>query len=484
MDKKLLKETDNYSKSLIEEIEKQYLKAVKLLNRKIVVLDDDPTGIQTVHGVYVFTGWTQAMMEDGFSNPENIFYILTNSRSFSKQKTKKVHEIIAKEVIVASEKSGKNYIIISRSDSTLRGHYPLETETLRRTIESASGKKYDGEILIPFFSEGGRITVNNTHYLLEKDRLIPVSESEFAKDKSFGYKHAHLGEFVEEKTAGEYKAEECEYISINDLRSLKVDEITHQLMKVKDYGKIIVNAENYYDMKVFVIALVKAILDGKEYLFRSAASFPKTLSGIADKPYLKAEELVSPKANNGGIILIGSHVRKTTEQMKCLLNSGLALTEVEFNQHLVMDDEKMEVEVNRVRQIVDYSISQGRHVVVYTKRERYDLDTEDQEEQLRVSVKISDALTEIIKRLEAQPGFMITKGGITSSDIGTKAIGVQKAYVMGQAIPGVPVWMTGAESKFPHMPLIIFPGNVGDENALKDIVERLAGQIENSTQGK
>ncbi len=110
---------------------------------------------------------------------------------------------------------------------------------------------------------------------------------------------------------------------------------------------------------------------------------------------------------------------------------------------------------------------------MYTRRERFDLNTGNREDELRLAVKISDAVTSVVARLSTRPDFIIAKGGITSSEIGTKALGCRKARVMGQILKGVPVWETGPESKFPGIPYVIFPGNVGDENALYDAVQKL-----------
>lgn len=52
-------------------------------NRKIIVLDDDPTGVQTVHDIYVYTDWTVESLRKGFAAPEKLFFILTNSRGFT-----------------------------------------------------------------------------------------------------------------------------------------------------------------------------------------------------------------------------------------------------------------------------------------------------------------------------------------------------------------------------------------------------------------
>ena len=69
--------------------------------------------------------------------------------------------------------------------------------------------------------------------------------------------------------------------------------------------------------------------------------------------------------------------------------------------------------------------------------------------------------------------IFIIAGGITSSDVGTKALAVKKANVLGQIKPGIPVWQTGEESKFPMTPYVIFPGNVGEITTLREAVEVL-----------
>ena len=141
----------------------------------------------------------------------------------------------------------------------------------------------------------------------------------------------------------------------------------------------------------------------------------------------------------------------------------------------MLEENGLEQEVERVVGIVEADIKAGKTVAVYTRRDRFDLDTDDKDEQLKVSVKISDAVTSIITNLSVRPNFIVAKGGITSSDIGTKALRVQKANVMGQIKPGIPVWMTGEESKFPGLPYVIFPGNVGTNTTLREAVETLMG---------
>ena len=165
-------------------------------DQKIVVLDDDPTGVQTVHDVSVYTDWTKESIRNGFLEENKVFYILTNSRGMSVNETTNAHTVIAARIAEVSKETGKDFMIMSRSDSTLRGHYPLETELLKEEAEKA-GIHIDGEILCPFFKEGGRFTIDNIHYVKQGELLIPAAETEFAKDRTFGYTQSSLPEYIE-----------------------------------------------------------------------------------------------------------------------------------------------------------------------------------------------------------------------------------------------------------------------------------------------
>lgn len=447
--------------------------ALSRLNRKIVVLDDDPTGIQTVHDIYVYTKWDKETLQEAFKESEDMFFVLTNSRGLTKEESQKQHLEIARNLASAARETGKDFILISRGDSTLRGHWPMETEVLRSTLEAETGKCYDGEILYPFFPEGGRYTLNNIHYVKQGDQLVPAGETEFAKDKTFGYTASSLPEWIEEKTEGTFRSQDVLCVALQQLRAGEIENIVVKLSEVRGFEKIVVNSVDYDDVKEFVSALCKAIEKGKEFIIRSAAAIPKILGGVKDIPLLKKEDLIDPGNTRGGMILVGSHVNKTTRQLENLKNSGLPVMFIEFNQHRVLEPQGLEKEAARVLEIAEEQIRNGKTAVVYTRRERLDLDTEDKDQQLQISVKISDALTSVVGNLEERPAFLIAKGGITSSDVGTKALRVRKAKVKGQIRPGIPVWQTGEESKFPGLPYVIFPGNVGTEEDLREIVSEL-----------
>ena len=180
---------------------------------KFIVLDDDPTGVQTVHDISVYTDWSVESIKSGLTEPQKVFYILTNSRGLTAEQTTAVHKEIAANIVAAARETGKKYLVMSRSDSTLRGHFPLETELLRQSL-AESGLHVDGEILCPFFKEGGRFTIGNTHYVKYGDELVPAAQTEFAKDKTFGYSHSDLPAYIEEKTAGAYPAGSVTCISL------------------------------------------------------------------------------------------------------------------------------------------------------------------------------------------------------------------------------------------------------------------------------
>lgn len=438
-------------------------------DRKIIVLDDDPTGVQTVNGIHVYTDWTEESIAAGFAEENRMFFILTNSRAFQTAQTEAEHRTIAARVAAEARRTGKEFMLISRSDSTLRGHYPLETVTLARTLEE-SGERIDGEVLMPFFKEGGRFTIGDVHYVQEGAELTPAGDTEFARDKTFGYTSSDMKEYIEEKTQGAFRAADVVSISLDDLRAMRVDVIIKQLMAVTDFRKVIVNAVDYVDVKVFAIAMIRAMKEGKHFLFRTAAAWTKVIGGVTDKPLLRRDELVVPGNANGGLIIIGSHVKKTTEQFEKLRELD-AVKFVEFNHLLVLDTPRLEAELQRIIRETEDAIRHGMTVAVYTGRKRFDAGSEA--ESLRVSVQISDALTSIVRRLSVQPAFLIAKGGITSSDVGTKGLSVRRALVLGQVAPGIPVWQTGAESKFPGMSYIIFPGNVGAVETLRDMVKML-----------
>ena len=440
---------------------------------KFIVLDDDPTGVQTVHDIYVYTDWTPESLAEGLREDNKVFYVLTNSRGLTQAETEKVHTEIAEAAQKAYEITGVPYLFISRSDSTLRGHFPLETRILKENFERLSGVGIDGEILMPFFKEGGRFTIDDIHYVKYGDELVPAADTEFAKDRTFGYKSLTMQEYVEEKTGGEFKADSVVSIGLDELRAVDVEGIKNKLMGVTGYGKVIVNSIDYGDVKVFATALYRAMKEGKRFMARTAAGFVKVMGGVTDRPLLSREEMVTVTSGAGGVIVVGSHTAKTTAQLGELLKLD-GVVPVQFRSSAVLEgDEAFYSEVARCVAEEEEIIRSGKTSVCYTERTVLDFPDDTPESALVRSVKISDGVQRMVADLGVTPAFVIAKGGITSSDVGTKALKVRKALVLGQIRPGIPVWQTGSESRFPGTPYVIFPGNVGEVETLREAAEIL-----------
>lgn len=442
--------------------------------RQIVVLDDDPTGVQTVHDVSVYTDWTPESIRRGFEEPGKLFFILTNSRGLTVAETTRVHREIARNVADVAAELGRAYLIVSRGDSTLRGHYPLETELLSEVFRKETGRTVDGEILCPYFKEGGRFTLDNVHYVRYGDELVPCGQTEFAGDETFGYQNSALPAYIEEKTDGKCRAEDVTCISLERIRALDYEGIEAQLEAVRDYGRIIVNAVDDSDVKVVATALYRAMAKGRNYTVRCAAALVKALGNISDRPLLTRAEMVTRDSDHGGIIVVGSHTKKTTAQLEAL-KAVEGIEFIEMNSDLVLTPGALEAEAAAITARCSDLIAQGKTCCVSTKRAVLTLDGDTPEEALLRSVRISDAVQSCVAGLTAAPAFVVAKGGITSSDVGVKALRTRRAWVLGQIRPGIPVWRTDEESRFPGVPYVIFPGNVGEETTLREAVELLLG---------
>ena len=434
---------------------------------KVVVLDDDPTGTQTVHGIPVLTGWSSEILRAELENDGPAFYVLTNSRSLPLPDAQTMNAQIGRRLREAAEGSGRPFVVVSRSDSTLRGHFPGEVEALAEGLS----RNFDAWIVVPFFLEGGRYTIHDTHYVDEGDSLVPAAETEFARDKVFGYASSGLREWVEEKTKGKIPAQEVLSISLHDLREAGPNRVTERLMDLQGSGVCIVNAASYRDLEVFVLGLLKAEAEGRRFLYRTAASFVQVRAGLSARPLLSRDELDLPETG-GGLTVVGSYVPRSTQQLRELL--GLPqITGLQMEVETILDQSRRPGEIERLTRLVDESLKKGEDVAVYTSRK---LVTGQADENLAIWNQVSDAMTSVVKRISTKPRYMVAKGGITASDVATKGLNIQRASVLGQILPGVPVWRLGPESRFPGIPYVVFPGNVGGPAALADVVKTLMTQ--------
>lgn len=442
-----------------QRIKDTFNKGLENLDYKIVVLDDDPTGTQTVKDLPVYTDWDEALLTDAFEQPNNMFYILTNSRALNEIETTQLHRELSKNIENVSLKLNKPYLIISRGDSTLRGHFYLEPKILNE----ATTNPFNAIFYLPEFFEGNRYTYDGIHYLKEDNQYIPVSESEFANDTTFGFSSTSMSDFIEEKSQGEIKSENVYHITLNQIRNRKKEQIFSTFEFLNNLDAVIVDALNDEDMDYFTACLVEYLnYHDKKFIFRTAASFVKS---ICETPGEIINLKHYKKNSNGGIIIVGSHVKKSSSQLSYLLENT-DIDSIEFDVKEVTQPNLQNYIEKLTKEVEDFIVN-GKDVVIYTSRDV--IKTEDLTNNLSISTNISNSLVSIVKQLSIRPSFIIAKGGITSSDVATKGLGIKKAEVIGQITKGVPVWLTGEEAKYNNMPYVIFPGNVGEVDTLMEV---------------
>ncbi len=434
--------------------------------KRLVVVDDDPTGTQTVHNVSVYTDWSTEQLRSALDSEDPVFYISINSRSLSPEKARKLNYQLGQNLLVAAKPKKTDLLLASRSDSTLRGHFPDEVSALMEGFN----QKFDGIILVPALFEAGRYTIDDIQWVDYGNKVLSAEQTEFAQDPFFGYKYGNLKFWVEEKTGGKVKANEIRSISIETIRKGGPSAIAEELIKAGGGVPVVVNSACYEDLEIFVLGLLSAEASGKRFIYRCAASFVKVRGGFQDKAFLTKKEIEPGDAP--GLIVVGSYVEKTTDQVSHLLQSGIAVG-VEVQVDNLLRDDTQDREIKDVTKRVDGFMKDGLSVLIYTSRKRKGTERGD---FLDFGSVIMNGLCEVIRRIKTKPGFLIAKGGITSMEVARLALGVKRARVLGQIAQAIPVWRMESESRWPGMPYIVFPGNVGSKETLSQIVKIIQGE--------
>jgi uncharacterized protein YgbK (DUF1537 family) len=436
---------------------------------KLIVLDDDPTGSQTVHSCLLLTRWDVDTLREALLDAAPLFFILTNTRGMDAQRAATITREVCQNIKVALDglaHSGRAIepIVISRSDSTLRGHYPVETDVIAEELGP-----FDAHFLIPAFIEGGRITRDGMHYLLVDGKPVPVNETEFARDSVFGYKHAFLPDYIEEKTRGRIHADQVECFNLADIRSGCLD----RLLALRGNVACVVDAEVYADLSSFAADLTAAAKQGKRFLCRSAAGIVSALAALPPQPVAAEDMRSSVRSDRPGVVVVGSHVNKTTRQLQQLLaEPDTAPIEVDVTR---LPDHSKAL-LGNVLERIETAHAQQLSSVIFTSRTELSFDNE--ETRLAFGEMVSAFLMEVVHRLPADISFLISKGGITSNDVLSDGLALRTARVLGQILPGCSVIRCPADhAQYPDLPVVIFPGNVGDDAALAIAYRRLAGAV-------
>lgn len=425
-----------------------------------MVLDDDPTGTQTVHSVPVVTTPDAATLVEAVTSNQ-LVYVLTNSRALGVDEAASLAAELGRILREVSDTSGLDLKVISRSDSTLRGHYPAEVSAL----VSGGDLNVNATILILAFPGSGRITWADCHWVLQGDTFVPVAATEYARDPHFSYSSSWMPGWIEERSSGSIRSSNVESISIEDVRLGGLEHVAEKLGRMSGGVQVVANCVTDSDIRLIAEAVRLAEMQGSRFVYRSAASFVSAYGQIPPRSQLTRDDLLGDDSR-GGLVVCGSYVPLSSRQVVEALNLPDVFGVEVSVADLVSSPRSFAAEVARVSSKAATIISRGQCALVYTSRTFSDV--------AAASSIVTRALVEVTKNIKEAASCLIAKGGITSAATAASALGWKLAWVEGQIAPGVPVWSDLSTGLNQEPPLVVFPGNVGDDTTLADVIVRLA----------
>jgi uncharacterized protein YgbK (DUF1537 family) len=469
----------------------------------LVVLDDDPTGTQSVADLPVLTRWDVEDFTWAFGQAKPAVYVLTNTRSLGPAEAAARNGEIVRNALAAAADDALRLRFVSRSDSTLRGHYPLEPDVIAATVAEVSAEDTDGVVLVPAFPDAGRVTIGGVHYMRgtgeDAGHLTPVSDTEFAKDATFAFVNSEMAKYVEEKSKGRFAAESVIVLDLNIIRAgaasagtaenpdgdpsvsagISANAIADALESATNSTPIVADIVTENDLRALSLGLEEAERRGKKLLYRVGPPFVRARIGQEIRTELSGAEAYAGNTPSmaGGLIVVGSHVGVTTRQLK-------ALTEQHSSARIVeIDGEKLlaaETETGSADDYLDETVDtvvdalHGGDAIVHTSRLL--IRTEDPAESLRIARTVSAAVVAVVNRTlkTFPPRFVIAKGGITSSDVAAHGLEIRHAIVRGPMLPGIVSLWEPVDGPAKGIPYIVFAGNVGDDDSLVQVTRKLS----------
>ncbi|MGR0160588.1 four-carbon acid sugar kinase family protein [Paenarthrobacter nitroguajacolicus] len=460
--------------------------------RVLVVLDDDPTGTQSVADLAVLTRWdvedfTWAFAHIREDQTKPAVYVLTNTRSLDPNEAAARNEEIVRNALTAAAGNVK-LGFVSRSDSTLRGHYPLEPDVIAATVAAETGETTDGVVIVPAFPDAGRVTIGGVHYMRgDAGTLTPVAETEFAKDASFGFTNSEMAKYVEEKSQGRFPASDVIVLDLNIIRAgasaqdpgISAKAIADALESATNSTPIVADIVTENDFRALALGLEEAERRGKKLLYRVGPPFVRGRIGQEIRTALTSEEAYAGNTPStaGGLIVVGSHVGVTTRQLNDLTASHSSARIIEIDVQKLIAETAGEAEADAyigtvVSDVVD-ALRDG-DVIVHTSRLL--IKTDDAAASLKIARTVSAAVVAVVNRTlkTFPPRFVIAKGGITSSDVAAHGLEIRHAIVRGPMLPGIVSLWEPVDGPAKGIPYIVFAGNVGDDQSLTHVTRKLS----------
>jgi uncharacterized protein YgbK (DUF1537 family) len=437
--------------------------------RCVFVVDDDPTGVQSLSNAEILTAWEPDLLEQVWESQRGLLYILANTRALPEAQAVAVCREIVQRVRTLADQHRIALCPISRSDSTLRGHYPAEL----RPFEELFSQLPDGQILAPAYPEAGRIVLGARHFVFDhaRERFVPVTETDFSRDPTFGFKSADLPRWVEEKSHGSIAASDVVTISLGEIRNGGVAGIADRLHTVANNAPVVADAIDYSDLLILAAGARMAERKGKRFVYRTAAPFVRAMLGL--RPDDKDDSGARIRNLGPGLVLVGSYVKLTTAQLR-LAQALPGVESIELSVKELLEPETAQRAVASICTRIDSELRREKTALVFTSREL--LSQTDTLKHLQIGERISSALVSIPGKLEHLPRWILAKGGITSHEVLTTGLGAKRARVVGHPATGVSLLELGTDSRAPGHYYVVFPGNVGGPSTLAEVIEGLQGK--------
>jgi uncharacterized protein YgbK (DUF1537 family) len=422
----------------------------------LVVIDDDPTGAQAEAGVPMLLAWTEPLLNDAARARPRALHLLTNSRALERADAYRV----VREAAEAAVATLPDAELVLRGDSTLRGHVDEEYRALR---DGAFDGADAALMLVPALPAAGRMTLHGVHRIARNGESQPLHETEYARDGGFSYRSSRLLEWAEERSAGYFRAAHGQELHLAELRAGGPGAVAQALSDTAARAPAVFapDACSDDDLDVIAAGLRCTRANGTRVIVRCAPAFVARLAGSAAAGFTPA-----PRAERGLLVACGSYVPTSTEQLRRLDERRPGrLVEVRTEALAAVDghrDDAIEEAVSTATRLID----EGGLAVVATSRAP---DTRG----LAYSERIAEGLARVVARLRSRVDIVLSKGGITSAINLRRGLGAESAQVIGPVAPGISLWhVTTPEGA--AMSYVVFPGNVGDDDALVDVVDLLA----------
>jgi uncharacterized protein YgbK (DUF1537 family) len=451
---------------------------------KIVVIDDDPTGSQTVHGCPLLLRWEADVLEAGLAHPSPLLFLLANTRALAPaEAAERVRQICRalKPALAQAMAAGSigGWLVVSRGDTTLRGHFPLEVDVINEELGP-----FDATLLVPAFLEGGRTTVDGVHRLQGR----PVHESPFARDGLFGYSSSYLPEWVAEKSTGRIPAAAVPCIGLAELEG-DGDGLDRRLAGLAGPAPVAVDAERPRHLEALAAAVGRLMApagapgDGRprRFLFQSAASLIQALAALPPQPLSPtgladlrrwSAAAASPGVPLPGLVLVGSHVALADRKLERLLaEPGCGGVELEVATVARVlegpEPERLLASLEQAwRSRLLAVLEEGRTPVLFTSRG--ECRCRHAGERRALGLALARLMARLGAGLAPGLGYLISKGGITTHTLLAEGLDLAMVTLQGQLMPGLSM-VLAAPAPAPGLaplPVLTFPGNLGDDDTL------------------